>query len=336
MTSDPVLAVRNLTTRFDTERGAFRAVSDVSLEIHRGETLAVVGESGSGKSVTSLSVMGLLPTPPATIESGAITFTGGDGRTRDLLTIPKEELRALRGNDIAMIFQEPMTSLNPVFRVGDQIAEAIMLHQKKSRRDAMRAAVEMLRIVGISGPESRVKNFPHQMSGGMRQRVMIALALSCRPSLLIADEPTTALDVTIQSQILRLIADLRTEMDTAVMFITHDLAVVAEIADRVCIMYCGRVVEEGPVREVFTTPRHPYTRALLASRPGAIARKRGEPKQRLYAIPGKVPSPLDPPPGCAFAPRCPHATAACDSAMPPLEAAGTGRAVRCIRWKEVS
>ncbi|MGZ9810869.1 ABC transporter ATP-binding protein [Pseudoroseicyclus sp. H15] len=334
----PVLSVRDLRTYFHTERGVVKSVDGVTFDVRRGETLAIVGESGSGKSVTSLSVMGLLPKPLGRIEGGEITFRDAAGTSHDLIRAPAQTMRRLRGNDIAMIFQEPMTSLNPVYSVGDQIAEAITLHQGKGRAAARDAAVDMLRLVGISAPEKRAAAYPHQLSGGMRQRVMIAMALSCRPALLIADEPTTALDVTIQAQILRLISDLSRDTDTAVMFITHNLGVVAEIADRVVIMYGGRVVEEGPVEQVFTAPHHPYTRGLLASIPGAgqasgATTKRGA---RLTAIPGNVPSPLNLPPGCAFAPRCEHARDACRQQEPPLEDAPGGRRVRCLRWREIA
>jgi peptide/nickel transport system ATP-binding protein len=332
---DTVLSVRDLRTYFDTERGTVKSVDGVSFDVRRGETVAVVGESGSGKSVTSLSVMRLIAQPPGRYAGGEIHFTGKDGTTTDLLKASDQQMRAIRGNDISMIFQEPMTSLNPVYTVGDQIAEAIVLHQKKSRGEAMKAAIEMLRAVGISAPERRAKNFPHQMSGGMRQRVMIAMALCCRPALLIADEPTTALDVTIQAQILALIAGLKRDTGTSVLFITHNLGVVAQIADRVVIMYGGRVVEQGTVREVFTAPRHPYTRGLLNSVPGAWKRLGGEAGSRLQAIPGNVPSPFRLPPGCAFAPRCDRATPACNEAMPPLIELTGGRQSRCIHWEQL-
>jgi oligopeptide/dipeptide ABC transporter ATP-binding protein len=331
--SDTVLSVRDLRTWFDTERGTVKSVDGVSFDVRRGETVAVVGESGSGKSVTSLSIMRLIASPPGRYAGGGIEFTGKDGRTRDLLTATDNEMRAIRGNDISMIFQEPMTSLNPVFPVGDQIAEAISLHQGKSRAEAHRAAIEMLRAVGISAPERRVGNYPHQLSGGMRQRVMIAMALCCQPALLIADEPTTALDVTIQAQILALIAALKRDTGTSVLFITHNLGVVAQIADRAVIMYGGRVVEEGAVAEVFTRPRHPYTRGLLNSVPGAWKRIGGDAGSRLQAIPGNVPSPFKMPPGCAFAPRCDRAVPACSAGIPPLVELEGGRKSRCLRWE---
>jgi oligopeptide/dipeptide ABC transporter ATP-binding protein len=330
---DLVLSVRDLKTYFDTERGTVKSVDGVSFDIGRGETVAIVGESGSGKSVTSLSLMRLVATPPGRYAGGSVLFRGKDGRTTDLLEASERDMRAIRGNDISMIFQEPMTSLNPVYPVGDQIAEAIMLHQGKSRREARAATIEMLRLVGISAPERRYGNYPHQLSGGMRQRVMIAMALCCRPALLIADEPTTALDVTIQAQILALIAGLKRDTGTSVLFITHNLGVVAQIADRVVIMYGGRVVEQGTVREVFTQPRHPYTRGLLNSVPGAWKRLGGEAGSRLEAIPGNVPSPFRLPPGCAFAPRCDRTIEACNAAVPPLAQLDTGRQSRCIRWE---
>jgi len=331
--SDTVLSVRDLRTYFDTERGTVKSVDGVSFDVKRGETVAVVGESGSGKSVTSLSLMRLIASPPGRIAGGSVTFVGKDGKEHDLVNASEAEMRAIRGNDISMIFQEPMTSLNPVYPVGDQIAEAIVLHQGLSRKQAWQAAIDMLRAVGISSPESRVKNYPHQMSGGMRQRVMIAMALCCRPALLIADEPTTALDVTIQAQILALIAQLKSNTGTSVLFITHNLGVVAEIADRVVIMYGGRVVEQGNVAEVFTHPRHPYTQGLLNSVPGAWRRTGGAAGNRLKAIPGNVPSPFNLPPGCAFAPRCDRAIEACTGAVPPLFAIEGDRASRCIRWE---
>ncbi len=330
---DVVLSVRDLRTWFDTERGMVKSVDGVSFDVRRGETVAVVGESGSGKSVTSLSVMRLVATPPGRHAGGSILFSGKSGATIDLAAASEKQMRAIRGNDISMIFQEPMTSLNPVYPVGDQIAEAIMLHQGRSRADAWKAAIEMLRAVGISAPDKRVSNYPHQMSGGMRQRVMIAVALCCRPALLIADEPTTALDVTIQAQILALISDLKRDTGTSVLFITHNLGVVAQIADRVVIMYGGRVVEQGTVKEVFSRPRHPYTRGLLNSVPGAWRRLGGAAGGRLEAIPGNVPSPFRLPPGCAFAPRCDRAVPECSAGMPPLLPVESDRTSRCLRWE---
>jgi oligopeptide/dipeptide ABC transporter ATP-binding protein len=326
--SDNILEVNDLKTYFSTDDGVVKAVDGVSFHIGRGETLAVVGESGSGKSVTSLSIMRLIPTPPGRIAGGEILFEG-----RDLVKMSEAQMRKIRGNDISMIFQEPMTSLNPVYTVGDQIAEAIQLHQKKSRRQAMKLATEMLDLVGIPEPGKRVHNYPHQMSGGMRQRVMIAMALSCGPKLLIADEPTTALDVTIQAQILDLMRQLQREIGMSILFITHDLGVVAEIADRVVVMYAGRAVEEGDVREIFADPQMPYTLGLMNSIPRVD--KAAEHQARLEAIPGNVPNPLYLPPGCSFHPRCRFVQDRCKEAIPPLEDTGGGHMVRCVRWKEL-
>ncbi len=326
--SDRLLEVTDLKTYFDTDEGVVKAVDGVSFHLDKGETLAVVGESGSGKSVTSLSVMRLIPTPPGRIASGQMLFEG-----QDLARKSERDMRRIRGNDISMIFQEPMTSLNPVYTVGDQIAEAIVLHQGKSYRDAMKVAVDMLDLVGIPEPGKRVKNYPHQMSGGMRQRVMIAMALSCGPKLLIADEPTTALDVTIQAQILDLMRKLQREIGMSILFITHDLGVVAEIADRVVVMYAGRAVEEGDVNDIFARPQMPYTLGLMNSIPRVD--RAAEHQDRLEAIPGNVPNPLYLPEGCAFHPRCRFATAECKEAIPSLEDTGNGHMVRCIRWKDL-
>ncbi|HEY4200815.1 MAG TPA: ABC transporter ATP-binding protein [Devosiaceae bacterium] len=335
--SYPVLRVENLKTYFDTDRGLVKSVDGVSFDIRRGETLAVVGESGSGKSVTSLSIMALLDKAHGRVVDGVLSFSDKDGRTVDLRTASDAEMRKIRGNDISMIFQEPMTSLNPVFTVGDQIAEAIILHQNLSRPEARKAAIAMLKIVGIPAAEKRVDDYPHQMSGGMRQRVMVAMALSCRPTLLIADEPTTALDVTIQAQILDLMKRLQREIGMSILFITHDLGVVAEVADRVAVMYGGLIVEEGDVVSVLTRPRHPYTIGLLASVPGARRRDaEAQARNRLYAIPGSVPDPRRRPDGCRFAPRCTYATDACRAALPPLLDTGDNQFARCIRWQEVA
>ena len=333
-----ILAVNNLKTYFYTDDGVVKSVDGVTFHINKGETLAVVGESGSGKSVTSLSVMRLIAVPPGKIVEGEILFTGSDNVQRDITKLTEADMRKIRGNDIAMIFQEPMTSLNPVYTVGDQIAEAVMLHQGKNKREAMEVATNMLRFVGIPAPEKRVHEFPHQMSGGMRQRVMIAMALSCNPALLIADEPTTALDVTIQAQILDLMRKLQQDIGMSILFITHNLGVVAEMADRVVVMYGGRVVEEGDVVPIFKAPRHPYTMGLLNSipRPGDYVHVPGQPKPRLEAIPGNVPNPLSLPPGCAFEPRCKFAIPQCREAVPPLEDTGNGHMSRCIRWQEFS
>jgi oligopeptide/dipeptide ABC transporter ATP-binding protein len=308
-----LLRVDNLRTHFHTQAGVVRAVDGVDLAIPPGRTLGVVGESGCGKSVTALSVMRLIDRP-GRIEPGSRILFGG----RDLVQLDEDDLQKIRGNEISMIFQEPMTSLNPVYTVGDQISEAVQLHQNVSRRQADERAVEMMRLVGIPSPEKRVRDHPHQMSGGMRQRVMIAMALSCNPKLLIADEPTTALDVTIQAQILELMKDLRDRLGMAIMLITHDLGVVAEMADDVAVMYAGRVVERGPVESIFSTPQHPYTEALLHSIP-VLGMTQAEP---LKVIRGIVPSPLDWPAGCRFAARCDYTFEKCLQEDPPLLEAG--------------
>jgi oligopeptide/dipeptide ABC transporter ATP-binding protein len=329
----PLLEVRNLRTYFDTDAGCVKAVEDVSFTVDPGETLAVVGESGSGKSVTSLSIMGLIADPPGRVVGGEILFRTREGTVVDLARQSAKALRRLRGRDIAMIFQEPMTSLNPVLTVGSQIAEAAQIHLGANRQAAMKRALQMLELVEIPSARERLGEYPHQLSGGMRQRVMIAMALACNPMLLIADEPTTALDVTIQAQILALLDKLQREIGMAVLFITHNLGVVAEIADRVVVLYCGRVVEEGGVRELFRAPRHPYTRGLLACLPRrALDDERAPTTRRLNAIPGQVASPLDPLPGCAFSPRCALAVADCDAAMPPLAEVADGQRSRCFRW----
>jgi oligopeptide/dipeptide ABC transporter ATP-binding protein len=317
-----LLEVTDLRTYFRTDAGVARAVDGVSFEVGEGETLGIVGESGSGKSVTSLSIMRLVPQPPGEIiEGSSVRFRG-----RELLEATEREMREVRGNDIAMIFQEPMTSLNPVHRVGDQIAEAVRLHRRVGRAEARTQAVEMLRRVGIPDPAARAEDYPHQLSGGQRQRVMIAMALSCDPDLLIADEPTTALDVTIQAQILELLAELREKFGMAVLLITHDLGVVAEVCDRVVVMYAGHVVEQGSVREIFEAPRHPYTEGLLQAIPRL--RRRTE---RLAVIPGAVPAATAWPVGCRFHPRCPYMWERC-LGDPPLLDAGPGRLARC--WLE--
>ncbi|MCE9656920.1 MAG: ABC transporter ATP-binding protein [Burkholderiales bacterium] len=329
----PLLRVSHLHTQFSTEAGIVRAVEDVSFTLDAGETLAVVGESGSGKSVTSLSIMGLIADPPGRVVAGEILFRTRAGPVVDLAGLPARALRKLRGRDMAMIFQEPMTSLNPVFTVGDQIAEAAVLHLGMARDAARRRALEMLELVEIPAARRRLDDYPHQLSGGMRQRVMIAIALACNPLLLIADEPTTALDVTIQAQILALLDKLRREIGMAVLFITHNLGVVAEIADRVVVMYAGRVVEESDVRALFKAPRHPYTQGLLACLPRrALDSTAPGPRRRLNAIAGQVASPLDPLPGCAFAPRCSLAVPDCSAAMPTLAEIAPGRRSRCLRW----
>ncbi len=319
----PLLEVDGLRTHFDTLAGRVRSVDGVSFTLNAGETLGIVGESGCGKSVTALSILRLVPTPPGR-HSGAVRYRG-----RDLLALPEREMRRIRGDRISMIFQEPMTSLNPVMTVGQQIAESVRQHQRVSRGEAMKRAVEMLRLVQIPEPERRAGEYPHQLSGGMRQRVMIALALACRPELLIADEPTTALDVTIQAQILDLIKRLQQELGMGVIMITHDLGVVAEVCQRVVVMYAGRKVEEAPVVDLFDRPLHPYTRALMASMPAMNARA-----ARLTEIPGMVPSPHELGPGCAFAPRCAFATERCRREMPELQDQGGAHLVACSAVEE--
>jgi len=323
-----LLEVRNLKTYFATARGEVRSVDDVSFTLERGETLSLVGESGCGKSVTALSIMRLVASP-GRITGGEILFEG-----RDLLKLSAAEMRGMRGNDIAMIFQDPMTSLNPVFTVGEQIAEAIRLHRRVSKREAWNQAIEGMRDVAIPAPETRAKNYPHEMSGGMRQRVMIAMALACDPKLLIADEPTTALDVTIQAQILELLAELRERRNLGLLLITHDLGVVAETADRVAVMYAGKIVEEAPVRDLFHRPRHPYTEGLLRAVPRLSEAGQGR-KARLETIEGTVPNPLELPPGCRFAPRCLYAQEKCGVGEIPLIEVGHAHASRCIRVDEI-
>jgi peptide/nickel transport system ATP-binding protein len=312
-TDETVLDVKNLQTVFFTNSGLFRAVDNLSFHVQRGETLAIVGESGCGKSVSALSIMRLVPDPPGRVVGGSVMLEG-----TDLLSLDEAEMRKIRGNRISMIFQEPMTSLNPVMRIGDQITEVIRLHRETTAKDAWKQAIEMLRLVRIPEPERRVQEYPHQLSGGMRQRAMIAMALACRPTLLIADEPTTALDVTIQAQILALIVDLQKRLGTGLILITHDLCVVAQTAQRVIVMYAGRKVEEATVEDLFKNPRHPYTRGLMASMPAVISLE-AEANARLTEIPGMVPSLTNLPPGCAFAPRCSLAIDRCRAEYPPLQ-----------------
>lgn len=314
-----MLDIQHLKVSFRTDESTFCAVNDVSFSIAAGETLGVVGESGCGKSVTALSIMGLVPQPPGIIDSGQILFENAD-----LLKKDEEQMRQIRGNEIAMIFQEPMTSLNPVFKVGDQIGEVFRWHQNLDPKSAFAKAVDMLSLVGIPSPETRIHAYPHQLSGGMRQRVMIAMALACRPKLLIADEPTTALDVTIQAQILGLMRDLKKDLGMAIMMITHDMGVVAEMSDRVIVMYAGKIMEEGDVISIFKTPQHPYTQGLLNSIPRMDTRK-----GRLEVIEGTVPDPTEKINGCSFHPRCSRKLGICHEEAPQLIEIGPGHKVAC-------
>jgi len=320
---ETLLDIRDLKTWFKTDDGLVRAVDGVDISLKRGETLGIVGESGCGKTVTARSVLKLIDMPPGRFEGGEILWEG-----RNLIPLPASEMDKIRAREIAIVFQEPMTSLNPVYTVGEQIAEVLRLHQKLSRKDAIGAAVEMLKAVHIPNAEKRVHDYPHQFSGGMRQRVMIAMALSCKPKLLIADEPTTALDVTIQAQILELMQEMKERLGMSIMLITHAMGVVAETCQRVVVMYAGKVVEEAPVEALFGNPRHPYTQGLIRSIPRVD--RGAEKRQRLEAIPGSVPSLLEPPPGCRFASRCKHVTEVCTRAMPPLKEVGPGHRVRCV------
>ena len=322
---DTLLEIRELKTYFFTEEGVARAVDGMDLTIHKGQTLGVIGESGCGKSVTALSILQLIPQPPGRIVSGEILFDG-----QDLLKKPLSEIRKIRGNDISMIFQEPMTSLNPVYTIGNQIMEPIRLHQGFGKGDAREKAIEMLHLVGISSPEKRVDEYPHQLSGGMRQRAMIAMALSCHPQLLIADEPTTALDVTIQAQILRLIKTIKDEIGMSVMMITHDLGVIAEVSDEVVVAYAGMAAEYADVKTIFSRPCHPYTRGLYES----IPKLTDERSRKLPALPGVVPNPLDFPPGCRFHPRCPFCKEVCRNQEPGMVTSGPAHWVRCFIFDE--
>jgi len=325
--TDKVLEVKNLETSFTTERGKVKAVDGVSFDLYSGKTLGIVGESGCGKSVTSLSIMRLIPNPPGKITGGEILYRG-----KDLLKLNLEEMRKIRGNEISMIFQEPMTSLNPVFTIGNQLVEAIRLHQDLSKGEAINKAIEMLKLVGIPAPDKRVKDYPHQLSGGMRQRVMIAMALSCNPRILIADEPTTALDVTIQAQILDLLRDLQQKTGLGLLLITHDLGVVAEMAHEVVVMYAGKVVERAPVTEIFKSPKHPYTQGLLNSIPIMGRDPTGKiKKSRLEPILGIVPSLLELPQGCRFQERCKFVSTECKASEPELRTLAGGREVRCVK-----
>lgn len=323
MSRQPILQVQDLQTSFHTDAGVGRAVDGVSFDLDRGETLGLVGESGCGKSVTALSILRLV-SPPGQIHGGRILLSG-----RDLLTLSDRDMRRVRGDEVAMVFQEPMSSLNPVLTCGRQIEEAVRLHQGVSRQEARDRAIEMMRLVGIPAPEQRVDEFPHQLSGGMRQRVMIGIALSCNPDVLIADEPTTALDVTIQAQILELLKHLQEEFHMAILLITHDLGVVAEVADRVAVMYAGQIVESAATADLFAAPQHPYTRGLLR----AIPHLDGD-QTRLEVIPGRVPEATSFPSGCRFHPRCQLAQDACEQTPQVLQSPATGHDVRCQRWHE--
>lgn len=314
-----LLEIKGLATEFVTSEGAAKAVDGVSFDVGAGETVGLVGESGCGKSVTALSIMRLVQYPPGRITAGSVMMDG-----RDLMKLPEKQMRKVRGNDISIVFQEPLTSLNPVFTCGEQIRETIALHQKMGRRESRLKAVEMLRLVRIPDPEKRYDNYPHQMSGGMRQRVMIAMALSCQPRLLIADEPSTALDVSVQAQIIELLLDLKDRMGMSVLLITHDLAVVAQMADRVVVMYAGVIVEQAPIDSLFSDPMHPYTEGLMASIP-----KLGEHLERLSVIPGNVPDPMRLPAGCRFSDRCTKRISKCLIEEPPLFSPAAGRLSRC-------
>jgi peptide/nickel transport system ATP-binding protein len=322
----PLLEIRDLEVDFATEHGWVNIIDKVSFNLERGDTLGLVGESGSGKSVTSLAVMGLIPTPPGRIRSGSIKLEG-----RELVGAPEKQLRQIRGAEMAMIFQEPATSLNPAFQVGDQIAEAVRLHMGLSRKQAWARAVEALGAVGIPDPKRRAKAYPHEFSGGMRQRVMIAIAISCEPKLLIADEPTTALDVTIQAQVLSLLDNLRSQFDMSLLLITHDLGVVAQVCERALVMYAGQIVERADVAELYKSPRHPYSEGLLVSMPQVAPRSRS----RLASIPGSPPMPWAFPTGCRFHPRCPYAEDQCEAGAVPLTSLGESRESRCVRVNDI-
>jgi oligopeptide/dipeptide ABC transporter ATP-binding protein len=320
-----LLELRGLTTTFQTARGEISAIEDVSFDLDEGEILGIVGESGSGKSVTALTIMGLLPQPPARIAAGSVRFEG-----EELTTASQNRMEKIRGAGISMVFQEPMTSLNPVFTIGEQIMETVRAHERMSASAQRDRAIEMLDRVGIPSATKRLNDYPHQLSGGQRQRVMIAMSLACRPKLLIADEPTTALDVTIQAQVLDLLMDLRDELGMAIVVITHNMGVIAEVADRVLVMYAGRIVEQSPVAGLFDAPQHPYTKGLLACVPTLE-----QDRPRLVAIPGALPEPARRPPGCCFAPRCTYRIEACRAVIPPLVMQRDDRAVACIRADEL-
>jgi peptide/nickel transport system ATP-binding protein/oligopeptide transport system ATP-binding protein len=322
----PLLQVEQLKTYFYTFEGVARAVDDVSFELGKGDVLGIVGESGCGKSVTAQSIMRLIPEPPGRIVNGKILFDG-----QDIAGLAIEQMRSIRGNRISMIFQEPMSSLNPVYTIGDQISEMFLLHEKSSRRESWQRSIEMLKKVQIPAPEKRAHEYPHQLSGGMRQRAMIAMAMACNPEILIADEPTTALDVTIQAQILDLMLQLKQDFDTAIMMITHDLGVIAEMAERMVVMYAGKVVEEGKTRDIFEDPKHPYTRGLLKSIP-RLGDRALHGRRRLQEISGMVPSLYDLPAGCRFYPRCPQAMETCTRSVPGLVEVGESHRVRCYLY----
>lgn len=336
MSAEPILEISGLTTVFRIGDREIAAVRDLSLAVATGETVALVGESGSGKSVTSLSIMGLLPRGVGRIAAGTLRLKRKTGEVVELQAVGGEALRRVRGNDIGMVFQEPLTSLNPVYTIGEQIAEPIRIHLGRSHREALADAIQRLEDVGIPDPRRRARQYPHELSGGMRQRATIAMALACNPTLLIADEPTTALDVTIQAQILNLLGQLQKERGMGMLFVTHNLGVVAEIADRVAVMYAGSLVETGSVARVFSHPRHPYTKGLMRSVPrlgtATLLKEAGTP---LPTIAGSVPSLMNLPQGCPFAPRCPYRIEACYEAYPKLADAGEGQFSRCIRWQEI-
>lgn len=322
---DETLIVKDLSVSFSTENGKLTAVNNATFNINRGETVCIVGESGSGKSVTSLSIMGLLPKQITNVENGEIILNG-----ENLLNKSNKEMRRFRGQEMAMIFQEPMTSLNPLYKIGDQVSEGLRYHKKISKKEALKLAIKELEKVGIPSPEQRIHEYPHQLSGGMRQRVMIAMALSCNPKLLIADEPTTALDVTIQAQVLEVMKSLKKETNMSILFITHDLGVVADIADRVIVMYSGTVVEEADVWQIFEKPTHPYTLGLLEAMPAVNGTD-----NRMKTIEGTIPNALNLPKGCLFHPRCPFATDLCRNSEPPLESIDDNRKVACWHYKEL-
>lgn len=327
----PILSVSNLKVCFETVKGSVTAVGGVSFDLMRNQILGVVGESGCGKTVMTRAVMGLLSTPPAVITASKIEFEKPNGDVVDLKDLSNKGFQSIRGKEISMIFQEPMTSLNPLFTIGNQLTEHVLVHEKIFRQEANKRALELLRQVGIPSPELRMSDYPHQLSGGMRQRIMIAMAMICKPSLLIADEPTTALDVTIQAQILKLLKSIQAREQTSIIFISHDLAVISMIADVVIVMYQGRIVEQGTPRQVFQNPQHPYTIGLINSLP-----RMDQPRKTgLKPIKGSMPDPYDPPKGCGFHPRCPHITNQCQSAVPELEHTGEGRRVACWHLRPV-